>query len=86
MDYGVHLKKLHKNPSRRSKHHSIQSKFEGSNRQIRGQILEQLLHHGSLALEEFYDLLMFDPQRIDSMLQQLTEEKLIFFQNNQFIL
>ena len=86
MDYGVYLKKLHKNPSRRSKHHVIQSKFEGSNRQIRGQILEQLLHHGSLVHEEFYDLLMFDPQRIDAMLQQLAEEKLIVNKDNQFIL
>jgi len=77
MDYGVYLKKLHKNPSRRSKHYVIQSKFEGSSRQIRGQILEQLLYYGSLAPEELHDLLLFDLQRIDSMLQQLKEEKLI---------
>jgi len=86
MDYGVHLKKLHNNPSRRSKHHVTQSKFEGSNRQIRGQILEQLLRHGSLAHEGFYDLLMFDPQRIDAMLQQLAEEKLIINKDNLYSL
>jgi A/G-specific adenine glycosylase len=38
MDYGVHLKKSLPNPSRSSKHHVIQSKFEGSDRQIRGAI------------------------------------------------
>ncbi len=39
MDYGSHLKALHPNPSRRSKHHTKQSKFEGSLRQVRGAIL-----------------------------------------------
>ncbi len=48
MDYGVHLKKLHANPSRKSKHHSKQSKFEGSDRQIRGMIIKMLTEHPSL--------------------------------------
>lgn len=39
MDYGSHLKKLLPNPSRRSAHHLKQSKFEGSNRQLRARIL-----------------------------------------------
>ena len=39
MDYGSHLKKLHGNPSRKSAHHTKQSKFEGSLRQVRGAIL-----------------------------------------------
>lgn len=42
MDYGVHLKKLHKNPSRRSASYTKQSKFEGSPRQLRGAILREL--------------------------------------------
>lgn len=42
MDYGVHLKKLHPNPSRRSAHHTKQSRFEGSDRQMRGAILRAL--------------------------------------------
>lgn len=43
MDYGSHLKKTNPNPSRRSKHHTRQSPFEGSLRQYRGIILRQLL-------------------------------------------
>ena len=44
MDYGAHLGKiLKKNPNRKSKHYSKQSKFIGSERQIRGKILEILL-------------------------------------------
>lgn len=77
MDYGVYLKKKYKNPSRRSKHHQVQSKFEGSDRQIRGQILEKLLQYGSLTHEEFYDLIMSDPIRIDMALEQLVLERLI---------
>jgi A/G-specific adenine glycosylase len=48
MDYGSHLKKLHKNPSRRSAHYTKQSKFEGSLRQVRGAILREL-HKGAQA-------------------------------------
>jgi A/G-specific adenine glycosylase len=39
MDYGSHLKKLHKNPARKSATYKKQSKFEGSVRQVRGAIL-----------------------------------------------
>ncbi len=50
MDYGAFLKKTNLNPSRRSKHHVKQSKFEGSLRQVRGSIIRTLsegepLHH-----------------------------------------
>ena len=46
MDYGVYLKKLYKNPARKSAQYVRQSKFEGSLRQIRGAIL-RVLHNGS---------------------------------------
>lgn len=39
MDYGTFLKATRPNPSRRSKHHVRQPKFEGSLRQVRGAIL-----------------------------------------------
>jgi A/G-specific adenine glycosylase len=42
MDYGAYLKSIVKNPNRRAKNYSIQSKFEGSLRQIRGGILRSL--------------------------------------------
>ncbi|MDO8302720.1 MAG: hypothetical protein Q7T18_05735, partial [Sedimentisphaerales bacterium] len=42
MDYGVMLKKEFSNPARRSSHHKKQSRFEGSNRQLRGRILKLL--------------------------------------------
>lgn len=42
MDYGVYLKKTQPNPSRNSRHHTKQSRFLGSNRQVRGTILHLL--------------------------------------------
>lgn len=42
MDYGVMLKQTLPNPSRRSKHHVVQSRFEGSDRQIRGACIRAL--------------------------------------------
>ncbi len=46
MDYGTYLKKQYKNPSRRSKHYTKQSKFEGSNRQLRGKIVKLMVASG----------------------------------------
>lgn len=45
MDYGTMLAKdgTLVNPNRRSKHYTVQSKFEGSRRQMRGKILKYLL-------------------------------------------
>lgn len=43
MDYGVLLKQRHPNPSRRSAHHSRQSRFEGSNRQLRSRLLRAIM-------------------------------------------
>lgn len=40
MDYGTHVKKTNPNPSRRSKLHAKQSRFDGSLRQVRGAILK----------------------------------------------
>jgi A/G-specific adenine glycosylase len=43
MDYGVWVKKSFGNPSRRSKHHAVQSPFPGSRRQMRARALQALL-------------------------------------------
>jgi A/G-specific adenine glycosylase len=52
MDYGVMLKKLHKNPSRKSLHYRKQSSFKGSNRELRAQILHEIVTNGSSTLDE----------------------------------
>lgn len=49
MDYGSFLKQKYPNPTRKSKHHVKQSKFEGSLRQVRGAILKAQADGKSLA-------------------------------------
>jgi A/G-specific adenine glycosylase len=82
MDYGVFLKKNFSNPSRKSKHHTIQSTFEGSDRQIRGAIIRELTKYPTLEKTELYTLVSSDKDRIDHIIQQLINEKLIKKQNN----
>ena len=48
MDYGSALKKEHGNANRRSAHYAKQSKFDGSNRQLRGLILKGVLLEKSI--------------------------------------
>lgn len=45
LDYGAYLKKTIPNPSRRSKSHVKQTRFEGSHRQKRAELLRVLLAH-----------------------------------------
>ena len=51
MDYGVYLKQTLPNPSRRSKHHTKQSAFKGSNREVRSLILSSVLK-GAISRED----------------------------------
>lgn len=71
MDYGSHIKKLHKNPARRSTSHVRQSKFEGSVRQVRGAIL-RALHEGKSLKELPYEL-----KRMKAALAALQKDGLI---------
>ncbi len=74
MDLGSFLKKRYPNPGRRSKHHVKQSTFVGSRRQLRGQILKQLL--AGPALRE--DLLRaLDNSLSEVILDDLIQEGLV---------
>lgn len=78
MDYGVHLKKHHPNPSRRSAHHAKQSKFEGSNRQLRGQILKlATARRGRLKLSFLKGKLSFGDARVRRAVASLKKEGLL---------
>lgn len=77
MDYGVFLKKKVPNPSRRSKHHTVQSKFEGSDRQIRGAIIRALVNHEHLTREELITRIKKDPERVIKIIEHLEEEQFI---------
>ncbi len=77
MDYGAMLKKYYANPSRKSKHHVVQSAFEGSDRQIRSMILKRLLNNESMSLEQFFENIDRDPKRIRRILEQMCKEDII---------
>lgn len=52
LDYGAYLKKTMPNPTRRSKHYTRQSKFEGSHRQKRAYLLRRVIDD-ALSTEDF---------------------------------
>lgn len=62
MDYGTHLKSQVTNPNKRSKHYTVQSKFAGSNRQLRGSILRLLTNQPSATSTEILELATSDTQ------------------------
>ncbi|AEV28962.1 A/G-specific DNA glycosylase [Sphaerochaeta pleomorpha str. Grapes] len=82
MDYGVLLKNLLPNANTRSAHYTKQSKFENSNRQIRGLLIHILSDTGPKSLHRLYSLLpSFEEERILSCLSQLEKEG--FVQENE---
>ncbi len=84
MDYGVHLKKICKNPSRKSKHHVKQSKFEGSDRQIRGMIIKQLTNAQAATLTSLYQNIDRKSIRIHKALRNLCNESIVKKNENNF--
>lgn len=76
-DYGVHLKKMAKNPSRRSAHHSKQSKFEGSNRQVRGMILKALVNQGGMSFVELCSGISREGSCVERNVRDLCDEGFI---------
>lgn len=77
MDYGVMLKKQVGNLSRKSKHYHKQSSFEGSDRQLRGRILQLLLDHESLQVVQLPELLGQPSERVVTLIDALCSEGLV---------
>lgn len=86
MDYGVHLKKLHKNPSQKSAHHTKQSKFEGSDRQIRGAVLRILTEKPLVDKQAMLKSLAVQTDRAEKILKDLCAEGLVKITGNQFFI
>jgi A/G-specific adenine glycosylase len=77
MDYGTHLKATLPNPSRRSKHHTTQARFEGSNRQLRGRLLVALASSAAgsgATADELAEVVRFEPERVTEALSALQSE------------
>jgi len=87
MDYGVELKKGGKNPNVRSKHHTVQSKFEGSDRQIRGRIIALLTQYEKLGLDELVNLVDgMQGERVRCIVEQLCKDEMIQNKQNSYFI
>jgi A/G-specific adenine glycosylase len=84
MDYGAFLKTQTENPNRKSKQYTKQSKFDGSDRQIRGKILKLLLvENKGIKKMPLESLLHIDPERLQKILNTMTRDELIVVKNNR---
>jgi A/G-specific adenine glycosylase len=84
MDYGSMLGKKMANPNRRSAHYSRQSRFQGSDRQVRGMILKTMLEKKELSKKELIAKLGLDPKRVEDNLASLVKEGFLKKQGRRF--
>lgn len=77
MDYGSFLKTHVENPNRKSKHYVKQSKFAGSDREIRGKILRFLLNESMMSIDDLRNRIEGEPERVYRILDSLKTEKLV---------
>ncbi|MFU8891651.1 MAG: A/G-specific adenine glycosylase [Anaerosomatales bacterium] len=74
LDYGVHLKRTLPNPSRRSRHHTRQTPFEGSHRQLRARLLRAAMDLPGSTVDELADVSGEEAARVEGALDELAAE------------
>ncbi len=77
MDYGAMLKRRHPNPSRKSAHHQKQKPFEGSRRQLRGQVLRALLAHPGVTVKRLSVIIGRPEEAVSDAVGDLVKEKMV---------
>lgn len=77
MDWGATLRKLKKNPNTKSVRYRTQSKFKGSNRELRGKILALLLREKKASLHGLAGELKQPSNRVGQLTYVLTKEGFI---------
>jgi len=82
MDYGVYLKKKTTNPSRRSKHYSKQTLFEGSHRQKRAEVLRLVLTAKKISVSKLASELNLDADDAADLIRELSAEGFISIREN----
>ncbi len=90
MDYGSYLGKTIPNPNKKSRHYAVQKKFKGSDREIRGKVLEILLEQKNLSKKKLFKevsmqikSLSDDSERLGKVLAGLEQEGFLRLVNNQ---
>jgi len=86
MDYGVMLKQRYGNPGRTSTSYTRQSQFEGSDRQIRGEIVRLLLDTPGMTHQELVDAIDADEARILDIVGRLCGEHMVVERNNRLFI
>lgn len=74
MDYGAMLKRKMQNPSRNSAHHTTQSTFEGSDRQIRGAIIREYTKDTTVTKSKLIRILPYEQKNIIHQYKMLKDE------------
>ncbi len=77
MDLGSELKKEKRGINSRSKHHTKQSPYHGSNRQARAAVLKALAERGTSSERRIAQLLGADPERVGRAVDGLLREGLV---------
>ncbi len=77
MDFGVMLKKTLPNPNHQSAHYKKQSRFIGSDRQLRGKILDFLLKNERASLVHLEENFFDEAERFHRILSRLCDEGLV---------
>jgi len=85
MDYGAHLKKTHANPNRKSVHHTKQSLFKGSDREIRRAIIRTLTEKSMSKQDLFKTLVSYtiSSDRFEKILTKLIKEGMLTHTKNR---
>lgn len=82
MDYGSMLGLKEDNANKRSAHYVKQSKFEGSLRQVRGNILKVLVEHKKVTIKKLEDLLGESEERVRSATSGLEKDGMASVKGN----
>ncbi|PJE63099.1 endonuclease III [Candidatus Roizmanbacteria bacterium CG10_big_fil_rev_8_21_14_0_10_39_6] len=86
MDYGSMLKREKRVNNSSSKHFTKQSRFIGSNRQIRGAIITFLIKNKKIRFENLHTIFHEDKIRIENIAQKLIKEGLIVLEKRHLLL
>lgn len=86
MDYGAMLGKDMHNPNRRSAHYARQAPFPGSDRQVRGRVVRELLEAGPLTDRSLSSRLGVEAGRLRLILAGLEREGLVVRTGRRFSL
>ncbi len=85
MDFGVMLKQCYPNPGRRSSHHVKQSRFEGSNRQLRSRLLRAVIASPGISSIELAGGLGVDHAEVEKNLIDLEREGFLSLAGSRYM-